>query len=148
MAFLFSDDKPKTCCCGCSLTVGIIIFTVLAGLEGISLLIAGALVSSIFSFVFMGTGLWTLLAPENTTARVVNFWVWAIMYGIGVVAVGILVIVITFGIGDISGAGGIIFAWWCVFALQLLLAYLVLGVAWYWIEEGKDDEYNGYEAAK
>merc|ERR1711934_1117985 len=134
MPFLFSDDKPRTCCCGCSLQVGIIIVTVLAGIEGVLLLCSGqegALLSAIFSFLFMGTGLWTLLAPENNTARVVNFWVWAV----------------TYGIGSFSGSGGIIFAWWVAFGLQLLFAYLILGVAWYWIEEGKDDADAGYSKA-
>merc|ERR1711934_141235 len=149
MPFLFSDDKPRTCC-GCSLQVGIIIVTVLAGIEGVLLLCSGqegALLSAIFSFLFMGTGLWTLLAPENNTARVVNFWVWAVMYGIGIVFMAILTIMLTFGIGSFSGSGGIIFAWWVAFGLQLLFAYLILGVAWYWIEEGKDDADAGYSKA-
>ena len=92
-------------------------------------------------------GLWTLLAPENNTARVVNFWVWAVMYGIGIVFMAILTVMLTFGIGSFSGSGGIIFAWWVAFGLQLLFAYLILGVAWYWIEEGKDDGDAGYEKA-
>ena len=134
MPFLFSDDKPRTCCCGCSLELGIIVFTAIAALEGIFLLIGGGVGASILSFVFAGTGLWTLLAKENTTARVVNFWVWAVMYGIGIIAVAFLTIVLTFGASDVDGVGGIIAAWWIALALQVLLSYWVLGVAWYWIE--------------
>ena len=44
------------------------------------------------SLIFGCTGLWTLIQQENVTARVVNFWTWAIMYGLSMLAFTILLI--------------------------------------------------------
>ena len=100
MPFCFSDDKPRTCCCGWPLRVGIIVITVLALIEGVIQLCSGWGVAAIPSLIFGGTGLWTLLKPENATARVINFWVWAVMYGIGMIVFAILLVLGTMGTGS------------------------------------------------
>ena len=115
----------------------------LAGVEAFANIITGFWLAAIPSLIFMGTGTWTLVQPENITARVVNFWTWAIMYGIGLIAT---VFVCIFGAAFLGGSGLLVWFWIFV-ALAVFLAYIALGVAWFYIEEGKDNNDGAYSKA-
>ena len=80
MTVLITNDTPKTCCCGCSLYTGILVMTVLAGVEVISDLISGWYKLAFCSAVFCASGVLAIKNKEDKTYREANFWVWLVIY--------------------------------------------------------------------
>ena len=54
--YLITDERPRTCCCGCSLFTGILVMTVLAAVEVISDLISGWYILMCCSAIFCLSG--------------------------------------------------------------------------------------------
>ena len=131
MPFLFSDDKPRKFVCGCDLRIGMIIWTALIGLQILFSLFSMGFIGLIIAAVPLGTGIWAIIG-ENIVSRVVCFWVWAIYNGIGIVLLGIVVFM------SLAAGIGLFLFMTILLALCGLLAYLMCGNAWFYIEEGKD----------
>ena len=140
MGLFFSETKPRTCCCGCSLTCGMITMIVLATLE---LLVVATSPEVTFaaclpSLIFVVAGIVSVVSG-NPTIRVVIFWVWAVAAGVG------FVIFLLYLILSSALLGPLLIPMWLFFALIICpLIYLELGIAWYYIEEAKDNEDSEY----
>ena len=162
MALCFQDtDSKKTCCCGCSLVCGVITFAVLAGLEGLSSIIAGMWVAAIPDLLLCLVGVGAVLQKSSATMAVVNYWTWVVMdvlFVIWVVVFGILGATILRAFcesaapdgssdGRCDGVGA--WVWLLVAAMVLIggpLLYLGTMVAYYYVAE-KKSEADGYQKA-
>ena len=79
MPVCFSSEKPRNCCCGCSIECGVWTFTILCALDAILQICAGAWTTSITSLIPAVTGLCALLMKDNITMRLVNYYVWLVL---------------------------------------------------------------------
>ena len=140
MPFGFTDERPRKTLCGMSLTLGMMLFTMLAGIEGVWRLIDGYPLYSIPSFTFMLTGILALLSLSKKN-RTVTFWTWTVLYVLGLL---LFMLFLVFS-GDILAKAGIQTTAWLMFLLiGLPLSYFVLGIAYFFKEEGKsanDDKF-------
>ena len=64
-----TSQKPVTCCCGCSITCGVVTFAVLAGIQAISNLLTGMWYGTIVNGAVCGTVIAALLMSNNVFMR-------------------------------------------------------------------------------
>merc|ERR1712004_329964 len=117
-----------------------ITFIVLASLEVLSILVTPEIsfAVAIPSLIFVGSGLMAVLT-ENTTLRLINFWVWLVMSGTGVIIFFLYLVLGT------AVLGPLLIPFWIIFlGLVCPLVYLECGVAWFYIEEAKAEKDDGY----
>ena len=88
----FSEDKPRTCCCGCTMTMGVIFFTILSALQGVQLMNQGLMDQSVPSFIFAGTGIAALMS-DSYAVRQLNNCVWSLFAGVTVFVMLFIILV-------------------------------------------------------
>ena len=101
MSCINRDKSPATCCCGCSLTCGIITVGVLEGINLVINIFAlntwGIIASVAFLIPIVALAIW----KESKALRFVNFLIQAIILGAAIV--GLLVWVICIDGFDLPG---------------------------------------------
>merc|ERR1712210_226866 len=96
------DHKPVTCCCGCSLICGIIVYVVFQYLSLVSTLIIANWWGAILEVIFLAPNVWVLCSQENLMARKVAYifqWVVIIGLALGILIWAIAIATDFFGLG-------------------------------------------------
>ena len=81
------DDKPTTCCCGCSLTCGIILYAVLASLELLATVISGEWMSITFNVITMILLELLYLMNDSQGVRLMNYIWQCVIMGVMIIAI-------------------------------------------------------------
>ena len=71
--FVNTDEKPATCCCGCSLICGIITYVVFQSIGLVAQLSILNWWGIIGASIFLAPNVWLLMRQDDTTARKVAY---------------------------------------------------------------------------
>merc|ERR1712156_969523 len=136
MPILFSEDQPRTTCCGCPVIYGIYTAIILSVLSAISSLFTVGIMGCIFQLIYIGIGCWAAFAKDSLIARQVHYWYWVVCDVLAIVAVVIGCFLILF-------SAPLMLLWFIpLLALCAILPYWFTLCAFYWKEgltEGSDD---------
>ena len=88
MAICYTSNAPRKCCCGCSIECWVWTFTILCTIDATFRLFSAYWYTAFGSLIPAVLGFWTLVSKDNMTARVINYYVWLVIGGLG--ALGLL----------------------------------------------------------
>ena len=132
----FSEDKPRTCCCGCTMTMGVIFFTILSALQGVQLMNQGLMDQSVPSFIFAGTGIAALMS-DSYAVRQLNNCVWSLFAGVTVFVMLFIILVMAKAFSE----NGVLLHIVAIYLLVIVpWCYLIARTAREFAEELKDRE--------
>ena len=159
---LFFQDGPdgkKTYCCGCSLACGLLAFSTLAGLGGVSEIAKGFWIQGSSDVLACVLGYLAVFSKQTAIWAVINWWVYVVKLAVYVV---VLIVIALFGGAILSdmceeggvsqeecdAAGGLV---WVVILVMVFIGgpiiYFSMGIAYFYIAEKKAELDSNYSKA-